>query len=178
MDVGGGDGDFLVGRGVAEQGGGAFGAEVHAGFGLAVFQRDGREAEVGVDVAAGVEDVFDGSLDRARTDTVERGAEVAAGVFDAVAGGAVLGEERRSACGVGFGGGEGGGAGEDESVEAGVFGGEIFNEGGGASAEGIGAFGECIGDVAVAEEGGGGATRGNGVYEGGGAFIGAGERHG
>jgi hypothetical protein len=114
---------------------GAFGAEVQAGARLAVFQRDGGEAEVGVDVAAGVEDVFDHALDAARTDTVERGAEVAAGVFDAVTGGAVLGEERRTACGVGLGGSDRGGAGEDESVEAGVFGGEIFDEGGGALAE-------------------------------------------
>jgi len=123
LDVGGEDADVLVGRGVAEEGRGAFGAEVEAGFGVAVFQRDGGEAEVGVDVAAGVEDVLDGALDRARADAVEGGAEVAAGVFDAVAGGAVLGEDGGAAGGVGLGGGEGGDAGEDQGIEAGVFGG-------------------------------------------------------
>ena len=88
-----------------------------AGEGGAVFEGEGVEVEVGIDVAVGVEDVFAEALGAAGADAVELRADEAAFALDLMAGGAVHLEDVGSDFDVGLGFGEGGSAGGDEGVE-------------------------------------------------------------
>ncbi len=81
----------------------------------AVAQGDPGEAEMGVDVAVGIEDVFGEAPEAAGADAVELGSDEAALAAEAVAGGAVGGEEAFALSGIGGGRVVGGDAVGDEA---------------------------------------------------------------
>ena len=92
------------------------GFEEAGGYG-AVFEGEGVEVKVGIDVAVGVEDVLAEALGAAGADAVELRADEAAFALDLMAGGAVHFEDVGSDFEMGLGFGESGGAGGDEGVE-------------------------------------------------------------
>ena len=75
-------------------------AMVEAGFRLAVFQRDRREPERRVDVAAWVENVFDEACGAPRADAVEARAEAPALIAETMARRTMQGEQPGAARGV------------------------------------------------------------------------------
>lgn len=93
-----------------------FGFE-EAGGHRAVFEGEGVEVEVGIDVAVGVEDVFAEALGAAGADAVELRADEAAFALNLMASGAVHLEDVGSDFEVGLGFAESGDAGGDEGVE-------------------------------------------------------------
>ena len=89
VDVGFGEGEFLA-LSVGEDELGAFFAADEAGEDAAVGEAERGGAEGDIDVAVGVEDVFEQAVEAAVADAVELRADERAFVGDLVAGGAVL----------------------------------------------------------------------------------------
>src|SRR5207244_7146408 len=98
-----GDFDVLAG-GVGEDDQLAFLAALEAGDVAAIFEGEDGIEEGGIDVAVGVEDVFDDAIQAAGGDAVELRADVGAFAFDGMTDGAIGGENQRAFFGRGGGG--------------------------------------------------------------------------